>query len=378
MTPPSAPLSEAEQLDWLRLSRSDGIGPRTFVGLLHRFGSAAAAIEALPKLAKARPGVRLASRDTAQREWDGLQAGGFRLLALNEPAYPAALRTIDSAPPLIAVSGDPAVLSRPMVALVGSRNASGAGLVFTERLAAGIGAGGYVVVSGLAYGVDARAHKAALATGTVAVMAGGLDRIYPEANRRLAASIAEAGAVITEMPLGWQPRGRDFPRRNRIVSGLALATVVVEAARRSGSLITARYAAEQGREVLAVPGSPLDPRAEGTNDLLRNGATLCTRVEDVLEAVEPMTERHPASERLLRSLREQPEDDELAFDPGWSDPDERARVTALLGPAPIPLDDLVRLSGVSAGRVRMLLLDLEVMGEASLQGTMVLGQNPQL
>lgn len=283
-------LTDAQRLDWLRLIRTDGIGPRTFRGLINRFGSASAALDALPDLTK-RAGKRAVppSATEAEREMAAAARLGIRFLAMGEAAYPKALHATDTAPPLIAVRGDPAALLKPSVAIVGSRNASTAGLAFTERLARGFGEAGLVVVSGLARGIDARAHRATLTTGTVAVLAGGQDRIYPENHAGLVEEIVEAGgAVVAEMPMGWVPRGRDFPRRNRIISGLSLGTVIVEAARRSGSLITARFALEQGREVFAVPGSPLDPRAEGTNDLIRQGATLVSEVEHVLSVLDPL------------------------------------------------------------------------------------------
>ena len=259
-----------------------------------------------------------------------------------------------------------------MVAVVGSRNASGVGGIFTERLARGVGAAGFVVVSGLARGIDAKAHGAALATGTVAVLAGGQDRIYPDEHTRLAADIAESGAIISEMPAGWEPRGRDFPRRNRIVSGLSLGTVVVEAARRSGSLITARFANEQGREVFAVPGSPLDPRAEGTNDLIRQGATLCTSAEDVIDALGAMTLPTPAPSRS-GAWEEIGADDwpAVAFDlqrepapPSNAPPpfEDRSVILDLLGPSPVSIDDLTRHSGLSPALLRGILVDLEFDG----------------
>ena len=287
MKPVVAPLSEMERFDWLRLARTEGVGPRTFVGLLQRFGSPAAALKVLPTLNRTS-GSRIepAPVQAITRECEWAKRHGARFVALVEPDYPAALRAIDTAPPVLCMRGAGAVLQRPMVAIVGSRNASAAGLMMADRLTAGLGRAGYVVVSGLARGIDARAHGAALATGTVAVLAGGHDRVYPPEHGRLAEAIAEQGAVVSEMPFAWEARGRDFPRRNRIVSGLCMATIVVEAARRSGSLITARLANEQGREVFAVPGSPLDPRAEGTNDLIRHGATLCTSADDVIDALD--------------------------------------------------------------------------------------------
>ena len=363
----------------LRLARSEGVGPLTFADLLARFGTAAAALDALPGLRLRRgAAIRIADRDEVRREMDRAVARGWRFLTLMEPDYPAALRSTEGAPPVLCVAGSPEALHRPTVALVGARNASGNGLRFTERLALGLGRAGFVVVSGLARGIDAQAHKAALMTGTVAVLAGGLERIYPPEHDGLAGRIvAEGGAVVSEMPLGWEARARDFPRRNRIVSGLSLGTVVVEAARRSGSLITARLANEQGREVFAVPGSPLDPRAEGTNDLLRQGATFCTGAEDVVEALDPVR-RGPlpdAARPTFRFRDDQPldmrglldgaslDDEAIAPEPAGPAPDNRSRVLDLLGPVPASLDDLVRLSGLGVGDMRTLLTELELGGE---------------
>jgi DNA processing protein len=283
-------LSDGQLLDWLRLIRSENIGPRTFRELINRYGGASAALEALPALvARSLKGraIRIADRDETLREIEASRAMGVRFVATSDPAYPPLLRMIDNAPPLLMIRGDAGALARPCVAIVGARNASASGLAFTERLARGLAREDYVIVSGLARGVDTTAHRACVETGTVAVLAGGHARPYPSENVPLLEKIVQSGgAVISEMPLEWEPRGRDFPRRNRLVSGLSLGAVVVEAARRSGSLITARFAAEQGREVFAVPGSPQDPRAEGTNDLLREGATLCACVEDVTRVLQ--------------------------------------------------------------------------------------------
>src|SRR5947209_10374786 len=287
-------LTDEQRLDWLQLIRCENIGPRTFRTLITGFGGAGAALAPLPELIKrAASGraIKLATRAEAEDEMAAAAAIGVRFIALGEPDYPAALRAIDAAPPLIALRGQAKALSDPAVAIVGSRNASAAGLAFTDRLARGLGRAGFVIVSGLARGIDLAAHRASLESGTIAVLAGGHARPYPAEHAPLIDEIAEKGVVVSEMPLNWEPRGRDFPGRNRIVSGLALGTVVVEAARRSGSLITARFASEQGREVFAVPGSPLDPRSEGTNDLLREGATLCTRVEDVDAVLAPLLGR---------------------------------------------------------------------------------------
>src|SRR6266700_2015303 len=303
--PSTTRLTDAERLNRLRLIRSDNVGPRTFNSLLHHFGNARAALERLPDLARrggaARSG-RICSEEDARAEIAAAKRIGVTLVAPGEAAYPPRLTTLEDAPPLLGVRvrAAPDVLIRPMIAIVGSRNASGAGLKFAGQLARELGEAGFVVISGLARGVDQAAHRASVESGTVAVLAGGHDCIYPPEHGDLLGSILDRnGASISEMPLGHEPRARDFPRRNRLISGASLGVVVVEAAHRSGSLITARMAAEQGREVFAVPGSPLDPRAAGTNDLIKQGATLVTEASDVINAVAPIMERpamHPAGE----------------------------------------------------------------------------------
>ena len=288
-------LSDQQRLDWLRLCRSENVGPRTFQNLLNRFGGAAAALEALPEMLRQKGGrtITLCSVAEAEKELEAVHFNKARLIARGESDYPPALAAIDASPPLITVKGNAAVLHMPLVAIVGSRNASAVGLKMTERLTVGLNEAGFAIVSGLARGIDTRTHLASLRFGTVAVLAGGLDRPYPPENLKLLDEMLEAGAVIAEMPMGWEPRGRDFPRRNRIISGLSYGTIVVEAARKSGSLITAKFALEQNREVFAVPGSPLDPRAEGTNDLIRQGATLVTSAQDVVSVLTPMIEQGP-------------------------------------------------------------------------------------
>ncbi|MDB5590980.1 DNA-processing protein DprA [Enterovirga sp.] len=375
-------LSDQQRLDWLRLIRSDRIGPRSFRALVNQFGGAGPALEALPDLARrsGRGALRITSPSEAARELAELERLGGRFVAQGEADYPRALLAIDSAPPLLAIRGSAAALSRPAVAVVGSRNASAAGGSFAERLAAEIGRAGFTIISGLARGIDTRAHRASLGTGTVAVLAGGHDRVYPDENGPLLERLlAEGGAAVSEMPIGWSPRGRDFPRRNRIVSGLALAVVVVEAARRSGSLITARFALEQGREVFAVPGSPLDPRAEGTNDLIRAGATLCGAAQHVLDVLEPLV-RSPAQARP--GLYREPEPGGFSADeePLWDElddvpaaprtevqpppdsrvPDDRERVIAALSAMPISVDDLARQTGVPIRGVQLVLVELEL------------------
>lgn len=307
--------------------------------------------------------MQICSRDDAEREIAAAKKLGVALVASGEASYPMRLQMIDDAPPLIAIRGQAHVLSLPMVAVVGSRNASGAGLKFTQRIARELGEAGFAVVSGLARGIDAAAHAASLATGTVAVLAGGQDRVYPPEHAQLLDDILTAGAAISEMPLGWEPRARDFPRRNRLISGLSLGVVIVEAAKRSGSLITVRLALEQGREVFAVPGSPLDPRAEGTNGLIKQGATPVTETADIVSVLQPITE-----EKTLPAREPEPPPGEGIADDGEPLPNERARIVALLGPAPVQMDDLVRLSKSSPAVVRMVLLELEIAGRLERHG----------
>jgi DNA processing protein len=357
-------LTDEQRLDWLRLIRSDNVGPRTFRLLINHFGSARAALEALPELARRggamRPG-RICSLADAERELEALRALGVTLIGLGEAEYPRRLRAIPDPPPLIAVRGHKPALARPMVAVVGARNASAAGLKLAQFLAREIGAAGLAIVSGLARGIDAAAHRASLATGTIAVLAGGHDNVYPQEHVGLLDEILHTGAVISEMPLGWELRARDFPRRNRLISGLALGVLVVEAAKRSGSLITAKLALEQGREVFAVPGSPLDPRTEGTNDLLKQGATLVTQAADVLGVLTP----------ILGGATDVAEDGEPMDDVagrGEPEADQRARIVGLLGPTPVGIDDLVRLADAPPAVVRMVLLELEIAGRLERHG----------
>ena len=360
----AAQLTDEQRLEWLRLIRSDNVGPRTFRALVNHCGGVRAALAALPDLARrggaTRP-ARVCSRQDAERELQAAKSAGVTLVALGEPDYPQRLQMIDDAPPLLAVRGKAAALSSPMVAIVGARNASAAGVRFAERLARDLGAAGYTTASGLARGIDAAAHRASLASGTIAVLAGGHDHIYPPEHADLAEAILEEGALISEMPLGWEPRARDFPRRNRLISGLAAGVVIVEAAKRSGSLITARFALEQGREVFAVPGSPLDPRAEGSNGLLKQGATLVTEAGDVITVLRPILGQP------IELTAEEPEavPPSSASEVGSS---ERSRIIGLLGPTPVPIDDLVRLAGSSPAIVRTVLLELELAGRLERHG----------
>jgi len=359
----AAALTDEERLHWLRLIRSDNVGPRTFAWLLRQYGDARSAIEALPELSRrggASRAFRVYPRADAERELDAAHRFGAAFVALGEAAYPQRLAEIDDAPPLLALRGNAAALARPMIAMVGSRNASAAGLKFAERLAHELGEAGFVIASGLARGIDAAAHRASLGSGTVAVLAGGQDRIYPEQHTDLVEAILREGAAISEMPFGCEPRAQDFPRRNRLISGLSVGVVIVEAAKRSGSLITARMALEQGREVFAVPGSPIDPRAEGTNTLLKQGATLVTEAADVLAVIEPILGRPE-----VPSLREPEGEPPASFEP---DNHARAEILVLLGPAPVGLDDLVRLSGLSPALVRTVILELELAGRIERHG----------
>ena len=354
---PAPGLTREQRLAWLRLIRSENIGPVTFRELINHFGGADAAIAAAPRLAE-RGGrrIRIADEAEATRELAAVEAIGAELIALGEAGYPPALRDIETAPPLLAVRGAGDCLQRPTVAIVGSRNASIAGRKFAMQIARGVGEAGFTVASGLARGIDAAAHEAALASGTVAVFAGGLDRPYPPDNVALAERIvASGGTHVSEMPMGWEPRARDFPRRNRIISGLSLAVVVVEAANRSGSLITARRAADQGRLVFAVPGSPLDPRSGGTNALIRDGATLVTSAADIIAEITPMLARESQTRSLIA-------EGEAVLPPVDAGTSERERIAAALGQAPVAIDEIVRFTGLPPAIVHLVLLELDLAG----------------
>lgn len=394
-------LTDDQKLDWIRLIRTESIGPRTFQTLLNRFGGARAVLEALPDLLKAQnKTIKICSQADAEREFETARRYGVTYLALGEPEYPRLLREVPAPPPLIAVRGNVKILQQGGVAIVGSRNASAAGLRLAEIFSHGFGRANLPVISGLARGIDSHAHRAALQTGTIAVLAGGHDRIYPAEHADLLDSILETGAAVSEMPMGWEPRGRDFPRRNRIISGLSDAVLVVEAAFQSGSLITARFAGEQGRDVFAVPGSPLDPRAEGTNALIRDGAVLVTQPEQIVTALEISRGRFewpPRAEEEQRAAGEEPLWDELDLDIEpptalvFKEPSPAERVTyhppnehlerpegsvmgthdtliSLMGPSPIGIDDLIRLSRLSPRVVQMVLVDLELGGRIERHG----------
>ena len=341
-------------IDRLRLVRTSGIGPITFRQLLQRFGSAGAALDALPDLARRGGGKapRIATSDDAKREIAAVEKLGARYLALGQGLYPSLLAALEDAPPLIMAKGRLELLDRPVVAMVGARNASAAACRFARGLAHDLGREGLVVVSGLARGIDSAAHDGALDSGTIAVIAGGIDIAYPPENAERQKAIAAEGLVLAEMPPGTEPRARHFPYRNRIIAGLCSGTVVVEAAPRSGSLITARLAAEAGREVMAVPGSPLDPRAQGCNQLIRDGATLVQNAADVVEVLRPSA---------IGRVAEPPE----TFAPLPSEDagdEQRQAIEGLLGPVAVAVDELVRLSGASPAEVQLVLLELDLAG----------------
>ena len=352
-------LTDAERIDWLRLARTRNVGPVTFSQLLNRYGTATAALDALPELSRRtgrkRP-LAAASEADIVGEIERTHAAGAQVVAACEPDYPALLRALNPPPPVISVRGDVDLLSKPTLAIVGARNASAAGRKMSRDLAGALGDAGFVIVSGLARGIDGEAHAASLATGTVAVLGGGVDHIYPPQHERLYAEISERGALVSESPIGHRATARDFPRRNRIITGLSQGVIVVEAAEKSGSLISARTAGEQGREVMAVPGSPLDPRSEGTNRLIRQGATLVRSVEDVLETL-----------AALPTLRfETPAGDPFESEPSADFPPEEQidRVRVALTPVPLPMDEIARAAGISASTCAAILMELELAGEA--------------
>jgi DNA processing protein len=344
----------ADQIARLRLIRSDNIGPVTYFHLLTRFGSAEAAIEAIPDLAARGGGrpPRLASATEIRSEMEQVEKLGARYLFLSQGLYPLLLAEADTAPPALVVKGDLDLLDKPAIAIVGARNASAAGCRFARQLAHSLGASGMAIVSGLARGIDSAAHDGALESGTIAVIAGGIDVVYPPENEARQRVISERGLLVAEQPPGVEPRARHFPHRNRIIAGLTLGTVVIEAALKSGSLHTARRAADFGREVMAVPGSPLDPRAQGCNQLIRDGAALVQNAEDVLEAIRPF------EVRVVRQSR----DDYEAGPSAEADEDARRLIHDLLGPTAVHVDELVRQSGLPVATVQTILLELELAG----------------
>ena len=360
-------LSDQERVDWLRLSRTPHIGPVTFAQLLVRYETAGQALDALPELAKRagrkRPLVA-PSRGEVEDEIASTLGYGARILASCEPDYPALLRQVNPPPPVLTVLGDRDLFSRPAIAIVGARNASAVGRKIARDMAADLGKAGYCIVSGLARGVDGEAHSAALETGTIAVLGGGVDHIYPPQHDRLYAAVAERGAIVSESLFGHRATARDFPRRNRLITGLALGTIVVEAAERSGSLISARTANEQGREVMAVPGSPLDPRAAGTNRLIQQGAALIRSSEDVLELLSGLGQR-----QLEMPLSNDYEGEPMEPPPA----DQIKRVREALSYSPASLDEIARAADIGVPRCTAIIMELELAGEVTtLAGGMAL------
>ena len=354
-------LDFSERRDWLRLTRTSTVGPVAFRDLLLRYGSAGAALEALPSLIR-RKGLSIPDVNHVEAEMEACDALGIKIIASIEPDYPPYLAAVDPAPPLISVWGNTDILHKPCIAIIGSRNASAIGQRFARQIAGELGERGYTIISGLARGIDAAAHSASLETGTAGVLGGGVDHVYPKQNAELFDAMRQRGALISESPLGYRATARDFPRRNRIISGLCAGVVVIEAAERSGTLITARYALEQNREVMAAPGSPLDPRTKGCNKLIQNGAALIENVDDiiaVLEHTRPPYVMEPG-ENYART----------AFD--WQSAQSdinkaRKALLGLLSPTPTPRDELVRLCGFPVPIAAAALLEMELNGDAHVE-----------
>ena len=353
-------LSHDDLIDWIRLSRSPGIGPKTFRELVDKFGSASAAIAQLPNMPRRGKALNILSLQQAEKEHAAAIKAGMAYVSWTDPTYPQSLAAAQDAPPLLLVKGRSKTLKRPMIAIVGARNATLNGRKFARSLATDLAKNGFTVISGMARGIDGAAHEGALSTdtaGTVAVLAGGADVIYPPEHRELYGKIIETGTVISEMPPGTEPQASLFPRRNRIISGASLGVVIVEATSRSGSLITARYAADQGRDVFAVPGSPLDPRARGPNALIRDGAILIQSIDDILSQLPPILEY---SQKTAAHNEKSPQTIENINEKVPSD--LRQRIEAALGSSPATVDELVRQCQVSPAAVATVLLEMELEG----------------
>jgi len=356
-------LNHQQLIDWLRLFRTENIGPATFRKLLNKYGSASAALDALPYLSS-RGGrnapLKAPSIDDVEREIEQIENIGARIITAADDNFPPLLKHIAASPPVLSIIGGNIINSEKTVAIVGSRNASAAGNRMANILATDLADAGYIIVSGLARGIDASAHKASVNAGTIAVLAGGLDNIYPSENIPLAREIVEnGGLLISEMPLGYQAKARDFPRRNRLVSGISKGIVIVEAAKRSGSLITARLALEQNREVFAVPGSPLDPRSNGTNNLIQQGATLVINANDIIDV---LGSARPDQSMLFE------DEDKIDFsyiaDNENDNPssDERIRLISALSVTPVSVDEIIQQTNISTLVIQTLLLELDIAG----------------
>lgn len=365
-------LSDAERLDRLRLIRSQNVGPATFAQLIDRFGSAASALDALPELAHrgGSKGLNICTVSAAEREIEHARRIGARLVAIGEHGYPGRLAEIDSPPPLLYVTGRLELADAPMIAIVGSRNASALGQKFAAQLASDFGHADIVVVSGLARGIDGAAHRAALGSGTAAMVAGGIDVIYPPEHTELQKRIAEDGLLVSARRPGFRPKGRDFPRRNVLIAGASLAVVVVEAAERSGSLITARLAGEQGRDVFAVPGNPMDPRASGTNRLIQEGAGLVSGADDIIDAIAPLLEAYDQTPVATQQFTTPPSP--VPVDEG----DVRNMVMSKIGTAPVDIDELIRATGFSAQSIHVVLLELDLAGRLERHGRQLVSLRP--
>lgn len=361
MSTTSKPLHEQNLIDVVRLIRSENVGPVTFKLLIKKYGTAAKALEKIPELSlkggRSKP-ITLCPKSVAETEIEKTKLFGAQMIVFGSPDYPQGLLEIDDAPPVLAVQGHPHLWQqKKLVAMVGARNASANGCNFAKKIARELGEAGFVVVSGLARGIDTYAHRGSLATGTVGVIAGGIDNIYPPENEALYNEMRNAGAVVSENAFSTAPQSRNFPARNRIISGLSLGVIVVEASKNSGSLITARFAAEQGREVMAVPGSPLDPRCNGTNGLLKDGAAFIESTQDVIEALSSRTRGHAA-----QGARE-------GWLPGFEEIDEseieerqRGMLLEKLSVIPVAVDDLVAQTNLPANVILTILLEKELAG----------------
>ncbi|AQX18314.1 DNA-processing protein DprA [Bartonella rochalimae] len=369
-------LTDQQRLNWLRLLRSENIGAVTFRNLIDHYKTAENALAMLPELSKnggLRKPIRIATLDDAEKEMQQAEKQGIRFIGIGEPDYPPFLKIVEASPPLIAIKGDCSIFQKPSVGIVGSRNASAVGKKLTNQFAHFIGNAGFTIISGLARGIDSTAHQASLLTGTVAVMAGGIDHIYPPENQKLYDDIlANGGAIISEMPIGWKARAIDFSRRNRIIAALSLGLLVVEAAMRSGSLITARQAVEMGRLIFAIPGSPLDPRAIGTNNLIKEGALLVTHPSDIIETLTPLTSN--TTDPQLSFFEETysiqfPQENtsppkQITNETSLIGDDiEREAVLSALSSTPIDLDTLSIYSGVSLQKLYLLLIELDLAGK---------------
>ncbi len=355
-------LSEQQRIDWLRLIRTENIGPVTFRRLINRFGSAAKALDALPHLLQNGGGtkpLKAPSMSEIEDELAAMEKIGAKIVTALDKDYPALLRHIHSSPPVFTMIGGEKINYQKTIAMVGARNSSAAGIRMTSLLAGELSENNYCVVSGLARGIDSAAHRASLEGGTLAVLAGGINNIYPNENIKLAEEIiAHGGAIISEMPLNYEPRAKDFPRRNRIISGISLGVIVIEAAKRSGSLITAKFALEQNREIFAVPGSPLDERSSGANHLIKQGATLVSCAQDVMEQLENYS---PIQKNLF-------EEDDLFLtqqEANISEPndDDRSKLLNALSITPIRVDELIQQSKLSTPIVQTILLELDIAGK---------------